>query len=127
MIEGVAGVIIWTDRLEEMSAFYRNSLGLEPHSVRPDFVAFRWGDVRLSIGAHTLVKGGAKDPYRIMVNLSVRDIHSYYKDALGRGVRFVRPPEQEHWGGYVATLEDPDGNLVQLLELRDAKGKPYQQ
>ncbi len=127
MIEGVAGVIIWTERLEEMSDFYRDTLGLEPHSVRPDFVAFRWGDVRLSIGAHTRVKGGAKDPYRIMVNLSVRDIHSFYEDALERGVRFVRPPEQEHWGGYVATLEDPDGNLVQLLQLRDAKGKPYQQ
>ena len=126
MIEGVAGVIIWTERLEEMSNFYRNSLGLEPHSVRPDFVAFRWGDVRLSIGAHDLVKGEAKDPYRIMVNLSVRDIHSFYEDALGRGVRFVRPPEQEHWGGYVATLEDPDGNLIQLLQLRDTEGKPYQ-
>ena len=127
MIEGVAGVIIWTGRLEEMSDFYKNSLGLEPHSVRPDFVAFRWGDVRLSIGAHDHVTGGAKDPYRIMVNLGVRDIHAFYEEAQDKGVRFVRPPEQEHWGGYVATLEDPDGNLIQLLQLRDAQGTPYQQ
>ena len=127
MIEGVAGVIIWTDRLEEMSDFYRNDLGLEPHSVRPDFVAFRWGDMRLSIGAHDHVRGSAKDPYRIMINLSVGDIHTFYEESLGRGVRFVRPPEQEHWGGYVATLEDPDGNLLQLLQLRDTEGNPYQQ
>jgi uncharacterized glyoxalase superfamily protein PhnB len=62
-----------------------------------------------------------------MINLSVGDIHSFYEESLGRGVRFVRSPEQEHWGGYVATLEDPDGNLLQLLQLRDTEGNPYQQ
>ena len=62
MIEGVAGVIIWTDRLVQMSDFYRNDLGLEPHSVRPDFVAFRWGDMRLSIGAHDHVTGKREGP-----------------------------------------------------------------
>lgn len=127
MIEGVVGVIIWTNRLEAMSEFYRNTLGLEPHSVRPDFVAFLWGGMRLSIGAHDHVQGLSKDPYRIMINLSVADIHSFYEDTLARGVRYVRPPEREHWGGYVATLEDPDGNLLQLLQLRDAEGNPYQQ
>ena len=126
MIEGVAGIIIWTERLEEMSDFYRNALGIAPHSVRPDFVAFRWGAMRLSIGAHDRVKGRAQDPHRIMVNLSVADIHAAHDSLRGKGVRFVRPPEREHWGGYVATLKDPDGNLLQLMQLRDAEGRPYQ-
>ena len=28
-----------------------------------------------------------------------------------------RPPERESWGGLVATLRDPDGNFVQLLQM----------
>ena len=126
MIEGVAGVIIWTDRLDEMSGFYQETLGLTPHSIRPDFVVFRWGGMRLSIGTHDHIDGPAKDPHRIMINLSVRDIQAMHDDLSARGAEFVRPPEREHWGGFVATLKDPDGNLLQLMQLRDAEGRPFQ-
>lgn len=116
MIEGVAGVVIWTGDLDSLLAFYRDTLGLTPHSVRPDFVAFRWGDMRLSLGAHSQVAGQAGDPYRIMINLGVEDIHETHRALSARGVAFIRPPEKEHWGGWVATLKDPDGNLLQLLQ-----------
>ena len=33
------------------------------------------------------------------------------------GVEFIRPPEQEHWGGWVATFKDPDGNILQMLQF----------
>jgi uncharacterized glyoxalase superfamily protein PhnB len=33
------------------------------------------------------------------------------------GVEFLRQPEQESWGGWVATFRDPDGNTLQLLQL----------
>lgn len=116
MIQGLAGVIIWTDDLDRLVAFYRDTLGLTPHSVRPDFVTFTFGDVRLSIGRHSEVSGPSRDPYRIMVNLAVDDIHAIAAELQLRGVAFLRPPEQEHWGGRVATFRDPDGNLLQLLQ-----------
>src|SRR5689334_2134499 len=106
MIEGLAGVIIWTERLEPMVAFYRDTLGLTPRSVRPHFVQFEWGGVRLSIGLHSEVKGAARDPHRIMINLNVDDIAAMYQTLTARGVEFPRPPEVEHWGGHVATLRD---------------------
>jgi len=122
MIEGVAGVIIWTEDLGRLVEFYRDKLNLEPHSVQPDFVAFRFGEVRLSVGLHSEVSGKARDPYRIMVNLAVHDIHDSYRQLTARGVEFIRPPEQEHWGGWVATLRDPDGNLLQLLQQPEREG-----
>jgi len=120
VVDGVVGVIIWTADLERLSAFYRDTLGLEPHSVQPRFVSFKWGDVKLGIGAHDRVSGPARDPYRIMVNLGVQDIHAAYRTLVERGVRFLRAPEREHWGGWVATFADPDGNVLQLLQLREA-------
>jgi predicted enzyme related to lactoylglutathione lyase len=62
------------------------------------------------------VHGPAKEPVRVTVNLNVGDIRAVHSDLAGRGVAFVRAPEREHWGGWVASLRDPDGNLIQLLE-----------
>jgi predicted enzyme related to lactoylglutathione lyase len=116
MIEGVVGVIIWTNNLDRLLAFYRGTLGLEPHSVRPDFVVFKWGEMRLSLGIHSRVEGRTKEPDRVMVNLGVEDIHEVHDSLRSRGVRFSRSPEKEHWGGWVATFSDPDGNTLQLLQ-----------
>ncbi len=116
MIEGVAGVILWTDDVARLVAFYSDVLGLTPHSVRPEFVAFSFGNVRLSIGRHERVSGEAKDPYRVMVNLAVGDIHQEYERLKELNVAFLRPPEREGWGGWVATFKDPDGNILQLLQ-----------
>ena len=116
MITGVAGVIIWTDDLERLVAFYRNTLGLTPYSVRPHFIAFRWGNMRLSVGKHRHVAGPARDPYRIMINLAVQDIDATYAALVARDVIFLKPPTQEEWGGWVATFFDPDGNILQLLQ-----------
>ena len=71
MIEGVAGVIIWTEDLDRLFAFYRHTLELIPYSIRPNFIAFRWGEMRLSLGKHAKVRGPSCDPYRIMINLAV--------------------------------------------------------
>jgi predicted enzyme related to lactoylglutathione lyase len=116
MITGVAGVIIWTDRLERLVAFYRDTLGLTPCAIHSHFIAFRWGNMRLSLGKHRNVAGPARDPYRIMINLAVEDIHALHEVLLSKGVPFLKPPTKEDWGGWVATFFDPDGNILQLLQ-----------
>ena len=72
--------------------------------------------MRLNLGTHSEVRGSTRDPYRIMVNLGTTDIHRLTQELLAKGVEFLRLPEQEHWGGYVATFSDPDGNLLQILQ-----------
>ena len=118
-IQGFAGVLIWTEapRFPAMARFYRDQLGLTPRTSKPDFINFDWGGVRLSVGVHDRVEGRSADPLRIMVNLAVEDIHAVHARLAGAGVVFTRPPEAEAWGGRVATFLDPDGNLLQLLEL----------
>jgi catechol 2,3-dioxygenase-like lactoylglutathione lyase family enzyme len=119
MIDGVSGIIIWTGNLNRMVEFYRDILGFPVHSERPNFVAFEWGDMRLSIGTHSEVSGPIREPHRIMINFATGDIHNVYETLTEKGVRFIRPPEREHWGGWVATFYDPDGNILQLLEQPD--------
>ena len=117
MIDYFAGVMLWTDNLDSMLTFYRDRIGLPVHSIHADFVAFELGKVRFSIGLHSEVHGMARDPYRVMIHLGVLDIHKTYDQLLAAAVEFIRAPEQEEWGGWVATFRDPDGNLVQLLQV----------
>ena len=51
MIEGVVGVTIWTEDLERLVRFYRDTLGLELHRHHGDFANFVFGNVRLNLGA----------------------------------------------------------------------------
>ena len=118
-ITGIAGVIIWTEprRHNEMAAFYRDVVGLAPRSDREGFINFEWGRTRLTIARHSAVEGPSKDPLRTMVNLDVPDIHRVYQRLVAAGVEFSRSPEQELWGGWIATFNDPDGNTVQLMQV----------
>ena len=118
-IQGLAGVLIWTERerFPAMARFYRDRLGLTPRSDKPDFINFDWSGVRLSVSVHDRVRGESRDPFRIMVNLAVDDLGAMHARLAAAGIVFTRPPEREDWGGTVATLRDPDGNLVQLFQL----------
>ncbi|MBI4306098.1 MAG: VOC family protein [Chloroflexi bacterium] len=114
-ILGIAGIAISTENAESMRSFYRDVLGFTPHSVRPDGAQFKWGDVRLTIGSHSLVHRRTSEPYRIMINLLVADIHAVYDRLRAKGVEFIRTPGRERWG-WLATFQDPDGNTLQLLQ-----------
>ncbi|MGH8874734.1 MAG: VOC family protein [Acidimicrobiia bacterium] len=122
------GVILWTEatRFQEVRRFYVDVLGLRPRSDRDGLVNFEWGDVRLTVSVHDRVHGPAADPLRVMVNFVVDDLEAAHRRMTAAGVPCLRVPEPEHWGGRVATYTDPDGNVVQLLEMpgRQPAGSP---
>lgn len=115
----LSGVLISTgiERFQEMRHFYVEVLGLPVRSDRAGFVNFDLGGGRLTIATHSDVSGVNSDPARLMVNLGVDDIDVIHRRLTEAGVRFVRGPEHEAWGGRVATLVDPDGNYLQLLDF----------
>lgn len=120
-ILGLSGVLVWTeaDRYAAMRAFYVETLELTPRSDRERFVNFDWGSQRLTVSVHEGVSGGSPDALRLMINLDVDDIHAVAARLSSNGVDFTRAPEQEPWGGWVATFADPDGNTLQLLQTPD--------
>jgi catechol 2,3-dioxygenase-like lactoylglutathione lyase family enzyme len=116
-ITGIASLIIETEDLAPMLRFYRDVLGLPTRSERDDHFSFEWGDFRLLVSLHSDIRGRSRDPLRIMLNFTVDDIHAAFERLRAAGIEFSRPPEQEEWGGWIATLHDPDGNTLQLFQL----------
>ncbi|MCG8592358.1 MAG: VOC family protein [Proteobacteria bacterium] len=53
------------------------------------------------------------------VSLQVSDIQATVATLQERGVEFAGLPEAQEWGGVLAHLRDPDGNVLTLLGSRE--------
>jgi predicted enzyme related to lactoylglutathione lyase len=50
------------------------------------------------------------------LSFSVPDVRLKHEELLARGVRFTGEPELQVWGGTLATLVDPAGNELQIVQ-----------
>ncbi len=54
------------------------------------------------------------------VSFEVPDIATTHRDLVARGVHFTGAPEPQSWGGVLATLRDPEGNELQIVQVKRA-------
>ena len=118
MIKGLAGASIWSEDLNRLLPFYRDVLGLTVTIESPGFVLFgKPGTPALGLGSHSEVKGRNVDPARHMVGLTSDDVDADWKRLKDAGVEFIEKPT-DYGDVRLATLKDPDGNFVQLLQFK---------
>jgi predicted enzyme related to lactoylglutathione lyase len=116
MITGLRGVSIWSEDVKNLLPFYRDVLGLTVAFESPGFVVLgELGAPALALGTHSEVHGRNADPARHMVGLTTDDVRTDWKRLKADGVEFVEDPT-DYGTLRIATLKDPEGNLVQLLE-----------
>ncbi len=120
MIKGLRLATIWSEDLNNLLPFYRDTLGLKVGIDGDGFVAF--GDLdtpSLALGTHSEVHGPNTDAARHMVGLDTDDLDADYERLKGEGVEFIEAPTDSPDGGpRIATLKDPEGNLVQLFQYQ---------
>lgn len=117
MLTGIHSVLIWTEELSRLLPFYRDVLGLKPEMESEGFVFFQASSgAQLALGVHSEVRGRSRDPYRVMVDFQVDDCQAEYERLSKQGVEFIRTPGKED-GVIIATLRDPDGNVLQLFQM----------
>lgn len=121
MIKQFSGVTIWSEDLNNLLPFYRDVLGLKVASESPGFVLL--GDDQpdvpaLALGTHSEVHGRNTDPARHMVGFTSDDLMADWKRLKETGVEFIEDPTDYGDDMSIATLKDPEGNLVQLWQYR---------
>ena len=117
MIGALRGATIWSEDLNNLLPFYRDTLGLKVGMDAPGFVIL--GDPNapaLALGTHSEIHGSAKEPARHIVGFETDDIQADCARLKAAGVEFVEEPNKID-NGWIATFKDPEGNLVQLLQL----------
>lgn len=120
MIEGLANATIWSEDLtKKLLPFYRDVVGLAVAHDTPKFVVLGSdaSSPSLCLGTHSDVHGDNTDSARHMVGLRTNDVHADYERLKSKGVPFVDTPT-DFGGVIVSTLEDPEGNLIQLIQFQ---------
>jgi len=119
----LSAVRVFVKDVAEAKAFYAERLGLRvtfgdlAHGV----CIFDAGGAQLIVEA---VPDGAPADEQVLVgrftgvSFAVDDIVSKHQDLLSQGVEFSGDPEQQYWGGWLATLKDPAGNELQLVQSK---------
>lgn len=116
MIKGLRGATTWSQDLNNLLPFYRDLLGLPVAIQIPGFVVLGELDKpALALGTHSEVRGRNADPARHMVGLGTDDVDAEWKRLTAAGVEFVEKPT-DYGQLRIATLKDPEGNLIQLLQ-----------
>lgn len=109
----LSSVIIATADKQRLRAFYHDVLGI-PFNAEGKLES---AGIVIHPALHSAVQGPPAEPHRVMLTFAVTDIQQAAAGLLAHGVEFTRLPEQEHWGGWLATFRDPDGNFLQLIQL----------
>ena len=119
MIKGLRGATIWSEDLNNLLPFYRDVLGFKVGLQIDGFAVL--GDPgttpTLALGTHSEVRGRNADPARHMVGLATDDVDADWKRLKAAGVEFIEDPT-DYGTLRIATLKDPEGNLIQLLQPR---------
>jgi predicted enzyme related to lactoylglutathione lyase len=120
MIKKLDWVTIWSEDLNNLLPFYRDVLGMTIVEQSEGFVALAGSEEGpgVCVGTHSEVKGRATDPYRHMVGLAIGDLDAEYQRLSSAGVEFIETPTEYGDGFRMATLKDPEGNLVQISEMK---------
>jgi predicted enzyme related to lactoylglutathione lyase len=106
--------MIGSENPAALAAFYTNVLG-EPSFQDGDWHGWNSG-AQMMIGAHDKVSGKNVLPQRIMLTIEVDDVNESFEMIKSLGAKVVAEPymPDENDGFWLATLEDSDGNYVQL-------------
>lgn len=111
-------VNIFVSNFDRALEFYRDRLGLAVNMTDAEFgyASFNTAGAAFAIartdqaellGRHT------------GIGWVVEDVDKAHAELVNAGVEFESPPARQPWGGYMAILKDPDGNLFYLDQPRN--------
>ena len=114
MILRVWDVTFTVSDLERAVDFYERVLGLSKKYQFSTYAGFDCGGVEIGLIPGTPAGEQEGAP---CVDFLVRDVDAAYRTLRERGVRFLKEPHDTPWGGRIALFADPDGNVLQLVQI----------
>lgn len=118
----LAAARVFVHDLPAARDFYEQQLGLVIAFDGADegFVRFDTGQLQLVLES---VAADAPADEQVLVgrftglSFGVADLRAEHARLAAAGVRFTGEPEAQFWGGWLATLADPEGNELQLVQF----------
>ncbi len=120
-------ITLFADDFEAVVRFYRDALGLEtswtgssPHAefhhegIR--FAVFPRDALETMMGVDAAYPFGLNGTFSLAIEFDdPAQVDAEHQRLKAMGIPFVYPPRDEPWGMRSAMVQDPDGNLVELV------------
>jgi catechol 2,3-dioxygenase-like lactoylglutathione lyase family enzyme len=116
MIKSVWCITFYVSNLEKASRFYEKTLGLEKKYEFASYVGFQCGNLEIGLIPKT-EKQKTSVGTSPSVEFLVDDIDKTYKELKTKGVNFIKELHNETWGGREAAFTDPDGNVLEIVQI----------
>jgi lactoylglutathione lyase len=117
MIKRIEQVFLFVTDLDKSVSFYGEILGLPVVATDVDWVTFEIDDQTLTLQKwHNKGSSFLNGPRNVQFALEVENLDSFFENLEEKGVPFFMEPTDQTWGGKLAQLLDPDGNVLQLIE-----------
>ena len=115
MITRVWDITFIVSDLEREVHFFEAVLGLtKKYHYVDNYAGFDCGGVEIGLAPGT---PGCERDGAACVDFLVDDVDQAYQTLNERGVSFKKRPHDTPWGGRIAQFSDPDGNLLQLVQI----------
>ena len=107
--------------VESAKHFYSGKLGLpiKVDGSEYGYCVFKAGSTELVVET---VADDAPEEEKVLVgrftglSFTVQDAEAKHRELAALGVPFTGLPEKQFWGGILATLQDPSGNELQIVQ-----------
>ena len=111
-------VIIYTTDMDRLVRFYETGLGIGPFlAYGPDHLGTQLEDVYIGFDRVDKLAGNA--PGAVTLWFAVDDLDVTFNHLVGMETRVRSQPEKKPWGAYIASVYDPDGNIVGLTQRKE--------
>lgn len=132
MIRNIVATVLFVQDLARSTTFYRDTLELQMTDNDSVSASFLLEDrylllLEVSSAAELInsevnalkIEGGP----RMLLAAGVEDVDATYEVLKARGVTFLRPPTDQHWGLRTAHFTDPEGNIWEINQSIAAKAE----
>lgn len=108
-------VTLYVSNLEKSKNFYENILGLNKKYEYPTYVGYDCGGVEVGLTPRDNLEIGKDAP---TIQFFVNNVDDVFKSLKEKNVKFIKKPHNQPWGGRQARFQDPDGNVIDLTEIK---------
>jgi len=106
-------IMIGSTHPKKLAEFYEKVFGKPADWAEDNWYGWQTGKTHFMVGAHSEVKGKAKEPQRLIINLETKEVKKEFERIKELGAKVIKEP-YEMEGMLIATFSDPDGNYFQL-------------
>jgi catechol 2,3-dioxygenase-like lactoylglutathione lyase family enzyme len=116
MIKTVWSITFYVSNLKRAAKFYEEILGLEKKYEYASYVGFECGGVEIGL----IPKPKEEQKSNLLspsVELLVDNVDKVYDELKRKRVKVIKELHDEPWGGREVTFTDPDGNILEIVQI----------